>query len=312
MPLREKKYHQNQESILFFPGQGRPYLGMGNRVYRDVPSIKEVWNCASEIAGFDVRTVCLKGPMNKLVQTCYQQVALTTINIASLYLLREHCYVNEAGYSGHSAGEYSALFAANVLELESVFKLISYRASIMQQLAKNNKGVMYVVKNCPYQTLSTLIAQQDLATKVNICCDNSELHQVIGGEYASVRKVVNQLANMKIETNKLAVNGAWHTELMSEGKNLLAHFLQTIPFSIPDKPLVMNVSAEIVSDIETIKQNLVNQLTETVRWTATMALWCHLGYHNFIELGDSKSLYYLAKNSHTLKDKNILHVNDYI
>ncbi len=63
----------------------------------------------------------------------------------------------------------------------------------------------------------------------------------------------------------------------------------------------MNVSAEIVSDIETIKQNLVNQLTETVRWTATMALWCHLGYHNFIELGDSKSLYYLAKNSHTLK-----------
>ncbi|MDM3740663.1 ACP S-malonyltransferase, partial [Proteus mirabilis] len=81
---------------------------------------------------------------------------------------------------GHSAGEYSALFAANVLELGSVFKLISSRASIMQQLAKNNKGVMYVVKNCSYLMLSTLIDQQDLATKVNICCDNSELPQVIG------------------------------------------------------------------------------------------------------------------------------------
>ena len=92
------------------------------------------------------------------------------------------------------------------------------------------------------------------------------------GEYASVRKIVNQLANMKIETNKLAVNGAWHTELMgSEGKIYLL-ILQTIPFQSQINPLVMNVSAEIVSDIETIKQNLVNQLTETVRWTATMAL----------------------------------------
>ncbi len=68
----------------------------------------------------------------------------------------------------------------------------------------------------------------------------------------------------------------------------------------------------LLAILRQLNRNLVNQLTETVRWTATMALWCHLGYHNFIELGDSKSLYYLAKNSYTLKDKNILHVNDYI
>ncbi|QEZ93714.1 ACP S-malonyltransferase [Proteus sp. CD3] len=312
MPLTDSEHHQKEEMILFFPGQGMPYLGMGNRAYSDSPSIKWVWNCASEIAGFDVRAICLKGPMNKLIQTHYQQVAITTINIATLYLLRERCCVNEAGYAGHSAGEYSALFAANVIGLESVFKLISYRASIMQQLATNKKGAMYVVKGCSYQTLSALIEQQNMATLVNICCDNSELYQVIGGEYESVRKIVNQLVKMKIETSKLAVNGAWHTELMREGKKLLAHFLQQIPFSIPHKPVVMNVSADVTTDIETIKQNLVNQLTETVKWTATMALWGSLGYKNFIELGDKRSLYYLAKSSCSLKDKNILHFNDYI
>lgn len=311
MKFIDRKY-DNNGMVIFFPGQGMPYLGMGSKVYKDPPSVKCVWDCASEISGFNVQELCIKGPMNKLVRTYYQQVAVTAINIATLYLFRQYFSFNEIGYSGHSAGEYSALFSADVIDLESLFKMIHYRASIMEELANNKKGVMYIVKNCPYQMLYELIEQQNVWGAVNICCDNNEFNQVIGGDIESMRKVVGELLKMKVETRKLAVNGAWHTELMSEGRTLLSQFLQQITFSVPTKPLVMNVSAEFVTDIDIIKKNLVEQLTKTVKWMTTMELWCQQGYKNFIELGDKKILYLFAKDSLVLKGKNIWHINDYI
>lgn len=303
---------EQEGAVLLFPGQGAPYIGMGKNLYDLSQATQSVWDCASDISGFNVRQLCIKGPISKLIETRYQQVALTTINIASLLLFRERFSFNEVGYSGHSAGEYSALFAADVINLETLFKMINFRSSLMQELALYNKGVMYVVKNCSYDKLCELINEQNVGRSVNICCDNNDNQQVIGGDSLSVRKVISQLFKLKIEATKLAVNGAWHTILMHEGKERLKHFLADIRFSIPKKPLIMNFSAQFVSEIETIKHNLVEQLTETVRWKETMALWCQHGYQNYIEVSEKKSLYYLAKDSPSLRDKNISHCHDYI
>ncbi|MCW2258482.1 [acyl-carrier-protein] S-malonyltransferase [Providencia alcalifaciens] len=286
---------KNKDIVMFFPGQGQPYLGMGNNVFNASLRTKAVWDCASEISGFDVRKLCMKGPMTKLVQTRYQQVAVTTINIATLVLLRERFLFNEIGYSGHSAGEYSALFAANVFDLEKLFKIINYRSLIMQELASDKKGVMYIVKNYPYNKIRALIHANGLKGLVNVCCDNNEHQQVIGGDIASVRIIINTLFKMKIETTKLAVNGAWHTDLMLDAKERLKFFLANIDFSPPLQPIIMNVQPKFVSNTKTIKANLVNQLTETVRWRETMTIWYQKGYKNYIEISGKKSLYYIAK-----------------
>ncbi|OAT30504.1 ACP S-malonyltransferase [Proteus myxofaciens] len=303
---------EQEGAVLLFPGQGTPYLGMGKNLYDLSQATQSVWDCASDISGFNVRQLCIRGPMSKLVETRYQQVAVTTINIASLLLFRERFSFNEVGYSGHSAGEYSALFAADVINLETLFKMINFRSSLMQELASCHKGIMYIVRNCSYDKLCELINEQDVGQAVNICCDNSDNQQVIGGDSFSVRKVINQLLKLKIEATKLAVNGAWHTILMDEGKEKLQYFLQDIQFSIPKKPLIMNFSAQFVAEVDTIKFNLVEQLTQTVRWKETMALWCQHGYQNYIEISEKKSLYYLAKNAFSLRDKNISHCHDYI
>lgn len=303
---------KSKDIVMFFPGQGQPYLGMGNNVFNASLRTKAVWDCASEISGFDVRKLCMKGPMTKLVQTRYQQVAVTTINIATLLLLRERFLFNEIGYSGHSAGEYSALFAANVFDLEKLFKIINYRSLIMQELANNKKGVMYVVKNYTHNELRCLINTNGLKGLVNVCCDNNDHQQVIGGDVASIRLIINKLFEIKVETTKLVVNGAWHTDLMLDGKEKLEQFLANIDFSPPQQPIVMNVQPEFVSNTKTIKANLVNQLTDTVRWRETMIIWNKKGYKSYIEISGKKSLYYIAKNFYPINGITVLHSNDYI
>lgn len=280
--------------ILIFPGQGMPFLGMGKHVYNESVKIKEVWDCASEISGFDVYTLCMKGPVNKLVQTRYQQIAVTVINIAALLILREKVEFNEVGFSGHSAGEYSALFASGVINLESLFELINFRAKLMQELSENKKGTMYVVKNKSNSDVVNLIEYLGFKGMIEICCDNSNKQQVIGGETLYMKKFISNLYEMKIESLKLNVNGAWHTRLMEDGKKILALYLDGFEFFTPKQKIIMNCTAKNVKSSREIKVNLVKQLTETVRWRETMEEWINQYCQDFIEVSCKKSLSYLA------------------
>ena len=110
---------------LLFPGQGTQHIGMGEAVCDQSPATARVWDCASDIAGFDLRRLCSKGPMPRLDKTQYQQVAVTCVNIASLVALRERGEPDVAALAGHSVGEFSALFAAGVLFGTAGIKVLS-------------------------------------------------------------------------------------------------------------------------------------------------------------------------------------------
>ncbi|HIE0658579.1 MULTISPECIES: ACP S-malonyltransferase [unclassified Providencia] len=278
------------EWVFLFSGQGSPSLGMGANV-RDISiNTSRVWDCASDISGIDIRKLCIKGPMSKLIQTRYQQLAVTTINIATLTLLREKFSINEQGYSGHSAGEYSALYAAGVMDMETLFKAIDKRSIIMQSLAREKKGAMYVVKKYSYNKLWELIEYLGLTPFVNICCDNSNNQQVIGGRLEEVKVLVNYLLLNHIEVIKLSVNGAWHSELMRDGKRPLREYLEKLDFAKPKKTIIMNVSALNISNKIDIKNQLINQLTDTVKWQDTIKEWVKIGHGNFLEVGSKKTL----------------------
>ncbi|CAI1553387.1 Malonyl CoA-acyl carrier protein transacylase [Serratia fonticola] len=294
--------------MMIFPGQGSPAIGMGSDVCDVSPGTKAVWDCASDVSGLDVRKLCQKGPMTRLTKTLYQQLAVTTVNAAMLTLLRERTPVLETGYAGHSAGEYTALYAAGVMDLETLFRAITLRATIMQNLAEKRKGAMYVVKPYGHDALREQIDNLGLGTLLNVCCDNGHQQQVVGGELTAVKTLVNHLARDGVNTIKLGVNGAWHTPLMHDGVALMRQALADLPFSSPVCPLIMNSSGKAEYSVAQIKENLALHLIHTVRWRESMDRWAQMGHRRYLEISNKKILsHLLAEHYGSDEDYHIQH-----
>lgn len=276
--------------VLLFPGQGIQAIGMGSEVCDISPATRAVWDCASEVSGLDIRRLCLKGPMTRLTKTRYQQLAVTTVNVAMLAALQEKISIGQAAFLGHSAGEYSALYAAGVFDLETLFRAIDARATIMQAMAEQQAGVMYVVKEIGYQQLHDFIELQGVADLVKIANDNSPRQQVISGGAAAVRSLTHQLGQLGYGLVKLPVNGAWHSHLMADGVEHLRQALDKLHLRIPQRPIYMNRVAALVTDTEEIKNNLALHLTQRVRWRESMEVCYRHGYREFVEIGSKKIL----------------------
>ncbi len=254
---------------LLFAGQGNPVIGMGADLWDINKTTKAIWDCASDIAGIDLRRCCLKGPMNKLIQTRVQQLAVTAINI-SLYSLMRGKLESESivASCGHSVGEYSALYAAGVITLEALFKMIDFRAKVMDELSKVNRGAMVAVKGVDYLAMRDLLARSDM--ELDISCDNSRRQQVIGGALPALSQFSQKLVADRYETMKLGVSGAWHTRLMSEGVQPVRDFLAGISIEQPQHEVVMNVTGRPEMNPQEIRENLSLHLTHTVKWTDSL------------------------------------------
>lgn len=300
--------NQKAKQIFLFSGQGNPAPGMGREVCDISSETQTVWDCASEISGTDVRKLCLKGPMARLSQTRDQQLAVTTVNMAMLIRLRESLSCEPEAYAGHSVGEYTALYAAGVLDMESLFYAVVRRGEIMQDLAEKQRGAMYVLKQINYSQVLAVIQQLGLQQQVSIACDNSHTQQVIGGEEPAVKEMVRYLSLSGISAIRLIARGAWHTPLMADGVSAMREMLEKLPFSPPVKTVFMNRSASEEQDINTIRDNLALHLTETVRWRELMDSWWHKQYRYYIEIGHKKTLSPLLESAYAAyPDKRICH-----
>ncbi|MGD8203776.1 ACP S-malonyltransferase [Pantoea sp. FN0305] len=257
--------HQHRTVALLFAGQGNPAIGMGAELWDVNAHTRKIWDCASDISGIDIRHICLKGPLNKLVHTSAQQLAVTAVNISLYTLLREKG-INISASCGHSVGEYSALYAAGAITLEALFSLIQFRAATMHELSKKHKGSMLAVRGMNYLAVRDLIAAY--GAELDISCDNSCRQQVIGGTTSALSDFTRRA---RCQSVKLAVSGAWHTRLMQEGVQPMRDFLARVTIQPPQHNVLMNVSGQAESHPGTIRENLAQHLTHTVKWTASMA-----------------------------------------
>jgi len=260
----------SQPVVLLFSGQGNPVIGMGSDLWDLNATTKQIWDCASDVSGLDLRRLCLKGPMNRLIQTTVQQLAVTAINVSLYSLCRERFpALRVTGACGHSVGEYSALYAAGAFSLETLFRTIHFRASTMDAVSKKHKGSMLALKGADFATLSDIIARAGI--ELDISCDNTPRQQVIGGTPSALSDVSKVLLEEGYEPIKLGVSGAWHTRLMSEGVQPMRDFLAGQPFTSPAYDVLMNVTAKVETVPESVKENLALHLTHTVKWTDSMA-----------------------------------------
>jgi len=277
-------------SIIMFTGQGSQQIGMGQDM-DTAPGSRAVWDCACDIAGYDVRRLCWKGPMNKLAQTRYQQVAITAVNLAGWYALKTADALPENPILiGHSVGEYSALHAGGALALEATFKAVHARAQWMEEQARQSDGAMYAVKGAAYAGIKARLEQMGLTGQVVIANDNSPRQVVIAGQTAAVKEAAAKLAEAGLPTVKLPVNGAWHSPLMA---GMLAEFgalLGTLPIEMPASPVIMNRSAREPACVDEIRHHLTSHVVETVRWRETIDLLLQRGHTHFLEIGPRKLL----------------------
>lgn len=255
---------QQRPAALVFAGQGNPTIGMGADLWQGSQRIRRIWDCASDISGIDIRRVCLTGPLNKLVQTPVQQLAVTAINL-SFYTLLQEKGVNISVSCGHSVGEYSALYAAGAIQLETLFTLIHFRAATMHELSKKFKGSMLAIKGMNVLTLREVLV--DCASELDISCDNSCRQQVVGGTTAALSAFTRRT---RCATIRLGVSGAWHTRLMQEGVQPMRDFLAALAIRQPQHEVLMNVSGQPEYSPAAIRENLSLHLSHTVRWTDTL------------------------------------------
>ena len=297
----------SQSTILLFAGQGNPVIGMGSDLWDINTTTKAIWDCASDISGMNLRRLCLKGPMNRLIQTTVQQLAVTAINVTLYTLCKERLEnLSVVGSCGHSVGEYSALYAAGAISLETLFGIIHFRASVMHEESLRNKGAMLAVKGMNHGQLQTLIDESGLA--VDISCDNTPRQQVVGGCHTALSDFAAVLMGAGLEPVKLGVSGAWHTRLMKDGVQLMHDYLVGLDIACGQHPVLMNVTAKPETNPSTIKENLALHLTHTVKWTDSLNTFLSMPkLVTFLEVSNKPYLGYMLNDFVGVDPSQIMH-----
>lgn len=269
-------------SILLFPGQGSQFQGMGKELYDSNPEAKKLFDQADEILGFSLSEVMFNGSEEDLKQTAVTQPAVFLHSYARFHTNRET--VNIGGVAGHSLGEITALAANGVLSFEDALSLVHKRAQAMQKACDAQPGTMAailgledeVVENLCQKTEGTVVA-------ANYNCPGQ---LVISGQLESVEKAVHQAKEQGARRAlMLNVGGAFHSPLMELARVELEAAIRDTEFNQSNIPIYQNVNGLPIMDSEQIQENLIVQLTSSVKWTQSMKRMVADGHTSYIEYG---------------------------
>jgi len=286
---------------LVFPGQGSQYVGMGKDLFDSFSEIKVIFEEVNEALDQNLSRLIFDGPDDELILTENAQPAIMTIGIAIIEILKSRGFsVDKISNisAGHSLGEYTSLTALNSLSLTDTAKLLKLRGKAMQNSFPNGKGAMAAILGLNIDEVRETINSSEIKKICQIANDNAPGQIVISGEISAVNDIINILKEKGVKKAiKLPVSAPFHCDLMNDAKDIMKNELMNIVLNKPIIPIVQNTTVEVTEDIETIKYNLINQVTATVRWRETMEKFKELGVDSIIEVGAGNVLTNLAKRS---------------
>ena len=276
-----------------FPGQGAQFVGMGKDLYENNPVAKEMFDKANEILGFKITDLMFNGTDEDLRQTKVTQPAIFLHSVILAKTMGDD--FNPDMVAGHSLGEFSALVAAGALSFEDGLRLVSARAQAMQKACEKTPSTMAAVLALPDAKVEELCASvtEGVVVPANYNCPGQiVISGSIEGVDAACAKMLEAGAKRAL---KLKVGGAFHSPLMEPARAELADAIAHTDFHAPKCPVYQNVNAEPQTDPETIKKNLIAQLTAPVRWTQTIQNMIAAGADTFVEVGPGAVLQGLVK-----------------
>jgi [acyl-carrier-protein] S-malonyltransferase len=294
-------------SIAFiFPGQGSQHPGMGKDLAEKFSAARQVFEEADDALGFALSELCFNGPAEELQLTENTQPAILATSVAALRAAEAEGFPKPSFVAGHSLGEYSALVAAGALSLTDAVRTVRARGKYMQEAVPVGSGAMAAILGADLDVVKAACeeaADGQVCSAANI---NSRSQVVIAGDAAAIDRAIDKLKEKGAKRAlKLNVSAPFHCSLMSPAQERLATDLQNVQFETATVPVVTNVDAEAKTDGGELRESLVRQVSQPVRWLESVEFLINQGVQTLIEIGPGKVLSGLVRQI----DRNIRCVN---
>ena len=266
---------------------------MGKDLYDNYKNAKYVYETADNVLGKCISKLCFEGPEESLKQTVNTQPCIVTTSIAALEVLKSELDIEPDYVAGHSLGEYCAMYAAGVMDLETTLKAIQKRADLMSE---TKGGSMAAILNAGEEVIRAGLKEGSKAGYVDIANYNSPVQVVITGDENAVKIAGDYiLANGAKRVVPLAVSGAFHSKFMENAGREFEKFVGDLDLHNAKIPVITNVDAEFTIENEDFRTKMPKQIYSSVHWTQTIQKMVAEGVEIFVEIGPGKVLAGLNK-----------------
>ncbi|WP_375330811.1 ACP S-malonyltransferase [Candidatus Tisiphia endosymbiont of Oplodontha viridula] len=281
-----------------FPGQGSQIVGMGKEFYDNFQVAKETFEIVDNTLGRKLSHIVFNGPSEDLTLTINAQPALMAVSMAILNVIKQQTNRNITNLclyvAGHSLGEYSALCAAESINLQVATQLLAIRSKSMQEAYPVGEGSMAACIGIPLEKLEKIVKE---FTNLDIANDNIDGQIVISGETIAVEQVISIVKDLGYKAIKLNVSSPFHCSLMKPAEEQMAKALDKVVINKPFVPVVQNVTAKPTTNPIEIEQNLISQICGRVRWRQTLNELENLKIEQIVEIGAGKVLTNMLKKT---------------
>jgi len=283
---------------VIFPGQGSQLVGMGKEFYDRFDIVKNLFKEADETLGFSLSKIILEGPKEELDLTVNTQPAIFLISYSIYNVVKNEFNIDLSTakyFAGHSLGEYSALSCAGYLSFTDTLKILRIRGDAMQGSVPKGEGGMVAVLGSTVEIIEKILKDNRHKFKAQIANDNSVGQIVLSGKTEDLDKLTLTLKENAIKNIRLPVSAPFHCSLMSNATKIMSNELNKLSFKISKNKLISNVTAEEIKNVEELKNLLIKQIENRVRWRESVINMINNDINHFIEIGPGKVLSGLVK-----------------
>lgn len=272
---------------VLFPGQGSQYVGMAQEFIDQNEECKKLMQLADSACDFDLEKICVEGPIEELTRAVYLQPSITVTNLICLEALRQALpdSITPSYYAGHSLGEYSALYAANVLTVEDTIRLVAKRGALMEREGDKNPGGMRAILGLSIEEIDAVISEYSGDGVVTAANHNCPQQVVVSGSINALDDVCKAFEEKGAKAIALNVSVANHSPLVANAVPDFSEFMKNVTFNSPESPVFFNVSAKTETDTDVIRDMMAKQIASKVRWYEIISAMLADGVDTFIEVG---------------------------
>ena len=283
---------------VIFPGQGSQIVGMGKEFFDKFDLVKKFFKEADDVLSLPLSKIILEGPKEELDLTINTQPAIFLISYSIFNVIKEEYNIDlhKAKYfGGHSLGEYSALSCAGYLNFSDTIRLLRARGNAMQNAVPKGEGGMVAVLGSTVDIIEKILEENQKNFKVQIANDNSEGQIVLSGRIDDLDKLIFILKENMIKSIKLPVSAPFHCGLMNKATQIMSKELKELNFIQSENKLISNVTAKEISSTDELRDLLIKQIENRVRWRESVINMINNDVNHFIEIGPGKVLSGLVK-----------------
>jgi len=279
-----------------FPGQGSQYAGMGRDIADRSPAARQVYNEIDAALGFSISKLCFEGPEDALKLTENTQPAILATSLATLAAVRERSKVEPDIVAGHSLGEYSAIVCAGGLKPEKAAWIVHRRGKFMQEAVPVGEGAMAAILGPSLDEVKAICQEASEGEIVSPANINAPGQIVIAGTKSAVHRAIEVAKKRGVRRSLiLPVSAPFHCDLMKPAEEQLRPILEAASFHPLYVPLVSNVDASPIGTETAVRNALVRQVVNPVRWVESVERMIAMGVKRFVEIGPGSVLTGLIK-----------------